>query len=197
MIVFGGKILLYTLEEGCRENWFWGSQSPNLSQVVVYAETQHHEAGVEVGYVASCCGWKSRLSLRFWICATLSRLKVLLDSPVKSPFMLGVFYGSATCQSLCGCSAVPGFKEWGSSLRLLLDQLEAQWLSVHCGPNPVVQCHLRINIVAQIKGKPNNKVYCGIETKYSNEQSSLLLYHRNLVQRYRSATAEAINSTKL
>ena len=63
----------------------------------------------------------------------------------------------------------PRFKEWGSSLRLLLDQLEAQWLSVQCGPNVVVQYHLRINIVAQIKGKPNNEVYRGIETKYSDE----------------------------
>jgi hypothetical protein len=96
---------------------------------------------------------------------------------------------------LDGCSADPGSRNGGSSLRLLLDQLEAQWLSVQCGPNPVVQCHLRINSVAQIKGKPNNKVYRGIETKYSNEQSSLLLYSRNLVQWYRSAVAGAVNST--
>jgi hypothetical protein len=58
----------------------------------------------------------------------------------------------------------------------------------------MVQYHLRINIVAQIKGKPNNKVYHGIETKYSNEQSSLLLYSCNLVQQYRSTAAEAVNS---
>ena len=107
--------------------------------------------------------------------------------------MLGSFVVQPRVETWIAAPQYSGSKNGGQAWDSYWTNVRPNGSQCNLMSNPVVQYHLRINIVAQIKGKPNNKVYRGIETKYLNEQSSLLFYSCNLVQQYRSATAEAIN----